>query len=163
MNSYTGINIYTEVNPYSEVTTLRLPGNGTILRPGSNYQAIQVTFLPELQQTTRNNHNMLPCKSDQHIPLPQHSQAIGDACYGDAGGSVWKFANFRYSHFKGLSSAMLPLPRPGELCSGKRPPTNTCTGWRCSQGSCPGNCPPVKPVMAKEPTKVHVLLCVQWL
>jgi len=40
-------------------------GNGTILRPGSSYQAIQ------------------------------HSQALGDACYGDAGGSVWKYYTFR--------------------------------------------------------------------
>lgn len=40
-------------------------GNGTIIRPGAKYQNIQ------------------------------HSNAIGDACYGDAGGSVWKFMKFR--------------------------------------------------------------------
>ena len=28
------------------------------------------------------------------LPL-QHSTATGDACYGDAGGSVWKFWVFR--------------------------------------------------------------------
>ena len=39
--------------------------NNTILRPGARYQAIQ------------------------------HSNALGDACYGDAGGSVWKFWTFR--------------------------------------------------------------------
>lgn len=41
--------------------TIDWNGNGTILRPGSRYQAIQ------------------------------HHQAMGDACYGDAGGSVWKW------------------------------------------------------------------------
>ena len=40
-------------------------GNGTILRPGAKYQNIQ------------------------------HSSAVGDACFGDAGGSVWKFMRFR--------------------------------------------------------------------
>lgn len=40
-------------------------GNGTILRPGAQYQAIQ------------------------------HTNAVGDVCYGDAGGSVWKFMKFR--------------------------------------------------------------------
>lgn len=40
-------------------------GNGTIIRPGAQYQGAQ------------------------------HTQAVGDACYGDAGGSVWKFYNMR--------------------------------------------------------------------
>ena len=40
-------------------------GNGTIIRPGAKYQNTQ------------------------------HSSAIGDACYGDAGGSVWKYIRFR--------------------------------------------------------------------
>ena len=55
---------------------------------------------PEPAQTKRNNPTI--CCPVNATSLPQHSQAIGDACYGDAGGSVWKFANFRCSHFKGL-------------------------------------------------------------
>lgn len=27
--------------------------------------------------------------------IPQHTNAVGDACFGDAGGSVWKFMKFR--------------------------------------------------------------------
>ena len=57
------IKIKNELRKYHEETVWN--GNGTILRPGSRYQAVQ------------------------------HSQAIGDACYGDAGGSVWKYWIFR--------------------------------------------------------------------
>ena len=57
------IKIKNELRKYHEETGWN--GNGTILRPGSRYQAVQ------------------------------HSQAIGDAFYGDAGGSVWKYWIFR--------------------------------------------------------------------
>jgi len=46
-------------------TDLDWNGNGTIIRPGAKYQNAQ------------------------------HTSAVGDACYGDAGGSVWKYARFR--------------------------------------------------------------------
>ena len=40
-------------------------GQELVLRPGRGYQALQ------------------------------HSSTVGDACYGDAGGSVWKYWMFR--------------------------------------------------------------------
>ena len=53
---------------------------------------VTVTSKPQLTKSIRltppnNAHN------DQGV---QHTQAEGDVCYGDAGGSVWKLWSFRF-------------------------------------------------------------------
>jgi len=74
-------------------------GNNTILRPGSRYQAIQ------------------------------HSNSLGDACYGDAGGSVWKYWMFqdqsekRNNRVHQLAVLTGVLSRFEEYCGVFRPDT----------------------------------------
>ena len=89
-------------NDADEIFTI--PGNGTILRPGSQYQAIQhhqarlslimITIFASLKVEIIYNeyHKKI---SPKLVSLPNIIQAIGDACYGDAGGSVWKWMKKR--------------------------------------------------------------------